>query len=286
MKIDLKPKTKYNPIFSVVYLMSVILGVVVLPWQTLLVSYLIFAFIMTFGIGFGTHRIYIHRTVDVPNWIKPVIVYVSAITNTGSIMTWGMSHYLHHTKTDTVDDPHTPIIYGLKVLFGFYATDEIMKSGNKVFAAVKHIARDKFASNVHRYYYAYVASWPLLMLVLFGWSGFLAYGLMPTGLAYIALHMFNYFCHQKWAGYRNHDTNDESQNVMFLFPLILGEHLHNNHHRFPSKANLQERWWEIDPTYVWIWLFNTDNHSKWKIKTKLFFMRFKRNKSEETDYIY
>lgn len=282
---DLKPRTTYNLWFSLIYLTSVISGVLFLPWQTLLVSYGIFAFIMTFGIGFGTHRLYIHRSVDVPSWLKPIVVYVSAITNTGSIMTWGMSHYLHHTKTDTKDDPHSPLIHGIRVLLGYYATDDIMKSGNKVFSAVKHIARDKFASHVHRYYYAYVVSWPLLMLLTFGPVGFLAYGIMPTGMAYIALHMFNYFCHQDWAGYQNHKTGEHSQNVLWMFPIILGEHLHNNHHKRPSAGHLKEKWWEVDPTYFWVWLFDTNNHSKWKVKFKLFTQRFKSNKKED-DIIY
>lgn len=286
-KIELTPKTTYNPYFAVLYVTSIILGLFILPWGDLLIAYLLFAFMLSFGIGFGTHRLYIHRCVDVPKWVKRVVVYVSAICNTGSIMTWGMSHYLHHTKTDTIDDPHTPVFYGTRVLFGYYATDEIMKSGNKVFSAVKHIAKDKFASHVHRKYYLYVYSWPLLMLVLFGLDGMLAYGLIPTGLSYISLHLLNYFSHVNLFGsYRNHETSDESRNVWWLLPFNFGENWHNNHHNKPGARNLKEKWWEIDPTYFWVWLFDINNHSRWKIKCAVLKARFKRKSKDEDDFIY
>jgi len=51
-------------------------------------------------------------------------------------------------------------------------------------------------------------------------------------------------------GYKNFkDTNDNSQNALFLDFLTLGELFQNNHHKYPSRANFAVRFFEFDPTY-------------------------------------
>jgi len=59
----------------------------------------------------------------------------------------------------------------------------------------------------------------------------------------------NYFCHVARFGYRNYDTSDSSVNVTFLSYLTFGLALHNNHHRFPGKANFEVADNEIDLGY-------------------------------------
>lgn len=273
MNLDLTPKTKYNPIFTFMYLFAIIGGIVILPLRELIISYLIFVFLMTFGVGFGIHRLYIHRLAVVPEWIKRLVVYFGAICNTGSMMTWGMSHYLHHTKPDTPDDPHAPAHYGWPILFGYYAVDKVDVAGNKAFRAVKHIVKDKFASHVHRKYYLYVWSWPVLMFALFGLEGFLAYGIMPTGLVFLSLDVIN-FCGHSF-GYRNFETKDTSKNVWWLWPFAFGENWHNNHHQKPSARSNKVKWWELDPIYFWFVVCDVENHKLLKTKISNLFTRDK-----------
>jgi stearoyl-CoA desaturase (delta-9 desaturase) len=70
--------------------------------------------------------------------------------------------------------------------------------------------------------------------------------------AFITLHSFliqTSITHIPWAGYRNYNTKDDSVNVPWLFPIILGEAWHNNHHGEGRNPNYGRRWWELDPTY-------------------------------------
>ena len=53
-------------------------------------------------------------------------------------------------------------------------------------------------------------------------------------------------------GYRSYPTRDTSTNLWWVALLTLGEGWHNNHHAFPRSARHGFRWWEFDPTYVFI----------------------------------
>ena len=100
MKFDLAPKVDYNLFFFFFYIASFILGLVVLSWWQLIVAYFIFVFITTFGIGFGLHRVIIHRAATVPKFAERLGAIAGTLANQGSPITWGTSHYLHHINSD------------------------------------------------------------------------------------------------------------------------------------------------------------------------------------------
>jgi stearoyl-CoA desaturase (delta-9 desaturase) len=50
-------------------------------------------------------------------------------------------------------------------------------------------------------------------------------------------------------GYQNYESNDNSVNSPWLFPFVLGECWHNNHHGDVKAYNFGNvHWWEIDPS--------------------------------------
>src|SRR5690606_11632778 len=55
-------------------------------------------------------------------------------------------------------------------------------------------------------------------------------------------------------GYKNHETDDHSRNNWLVALVAVGEGWHNNHHADPASASNRHRWWEIDLTYLNIWL--------------------------------
>ena len=55
-------------------------------------------------------------------------------------------------------------------------------------------------------------------------------------------------------GYRSHPTRDHSTNLWWVALLTYGEGWHNNHHAFQTSARHGLRWWEIDATYITIWM--------------------------------
>ena len=60
----------------------------------------------------------------------------------------------------------------------------------------------------------------------------------------------NSVCH--FFGTRRFDVDDQSTNVAWLSLLSLGESWHHNHHAFPRSAFHGLRWYEIDPSGLFI----------------------------------
>ena len=78
----------------------------------------------------------------------------------------------------------------------------------------------------------------------------------PLHLVMGPLHgvIINWFAHK--VGYTNHKLYDTSTNMFPIEILMLGEGLHNNHHAQGQNPNFAQKWWEFDPTYLVIQIFN------------------------------
>jgi fatty-acid desaturase len=66
---------------------------------------------------------------------------------------------------------------------------------------------------------------------------------------------------KRWAGhkygYRNFPgEKEQSKNTLFIDFLMLGELFQNNHHHAGAIPKFAAKWWEIDPVYPVIKLFN------------------------------
>jgi stearoyl-CoA desaturase (delta-9 desaturase) len=63
-----------------------------------------------------------------------------------------------------------------------------------------------------------------------------------------------------WAGhkygYRNFNEHDHSRNTLFFDFLLMGELFQNNHHHAGARPNFAVKWYEIDPAYPIIKLFD------------------------------
>jgi stearoyl-CoA desaturase (delta-9 desaturase) len=55
-------------------------------------------------------------------------------------------------------------------------------------------------------------------------------------------------------GYRNYDTHDDSRNNILVGLISNGEGWHNNHHAQPRAAAHGVRWWELDVSFLTIWV--------------------------------
>ena len=63
------------------------------------------------------------------------------------------------------------------------------------------------------------------------------------------------WCSHKY-GYINFKSKDTSTNLMKLDLLMMGEGLHNNHHKFPSRPNFGVKRDEFDPSFIFIYLLD------------------------------
>ncbi len=82
------------------------------------------------------------------------------------------------------------------------------------------------------------------------------YLLLPIHFLMGPVHgmIINWFAHKY--GYENFKLSDTAKNLLPFDFLMMGESYHNNHHKLGGRANFGVRWWEFDPTYPFILLFD------------------------------
>ena len=170
-------------------------------------------------------------------------------------------HRLHHEHADTEDDPHSPSHDGnifkmmwktYKIYKGIFTgvipVDEKYKTNLPNWASFDRIAcsglvRMLWALLYIAFYYSFSPSVGLFLLI-------------PCHIFMGPLHgvIVNWFSHKY--GYVNFSRKDHSTNLFRLDLLMMGEGLHNNHHKFPSRANFGVKKDEFDPSYPLIYLFD------------------------------
>jgi stearoyl-CoA desaturase (delta-9 desaturase) len=82
------------------------------------------------------------------------------------------------------------------------------------------------------------------------------YLLLPLHFIMGPIHggIVNWFGHKY--GYVNFpETGDKSRNTLPFDFVTMGELFQNNHHRHPNSPNFAKRWFEFDPTYPFMKLF-------------------------------
>jgi len=171
---------------------------------------------------------------------------------------WVAIHRKHHVFSDRVEDPHSPVHYGIwRVLFG---------------GAFLYHAESKNISTVEKYGIGTPADWIeqsvyskhsrlgiLLMLIIdvavFGGWGFVIWAIQMIWIPFWAAGVINGLGHSM--GYKNGKTRDNSRNLVPWGIVIGGEELHNNHHIEPASPKLSRRWWEFDIGWMWIKIFES-----------------------------
>jgi stearoyl-CoA desaturase (delta-9 desaturase) len=94
----------------------------------------------------------------------------------------------------------------------------------------------------------------LIDVLLFGWVGFIIWGIQMLWIPFWAAGVINGIGH--WFGYRNGETRDNSKNITPLAVWIGGEELHNNHHLAPASAKFSRRWFELDIGWIYLKVFS------------------------------
>ena len=217
------------------------LFVVDLTVTNLSISILSFYVYSILGISITLHRYYTHKSFEFVNpLIKWVFTLFAVLSGRGSPLGWTYVHRLHHKFADTDADPHSPHILGFKI-FGFKHIED--HSGEmKIFLVKDLMTKEQIFIN--KYYFGIILACLSLLalidiqMVYFVW-------ILPVMLVQLSQNSFNYFAHMH--GYRNHETKDDSTNNILLWPLIMGDAWHNNHHKNQRSFDTKEKWWELDP---------------------------------------
>lgn len=229
--------TAFLPYIQIALTILTILFAIFTPQSPLLwaMSFAIYAVIGCFGISIGYHRMLTHKSFKTSRFWEIVCTVIGALAFTGSSIGWVGVHRDHHRYSDKKGDPHTPKLYGWKMLIAKYDF-----TPNKW--AVRYLITDSFHSFIHRYYFGLVALW-VLFWSLFGLAMHVA--IIPAVISIWVSTISNYANH-KW-GYKNYETKDDSRNLWINAIFTFGEGWHNNHHARPSRYDFGVKWWEFDP---------------------------------------
>lgn len=166
---------------------------------------------------------------------------------------WAAVHRKHHAKCETVDDPHSPQVFGIKKVLGEGA--ELYKVETKNQETLDRYGHgtpdDWIERNVYtKHSVAGIASM-LIIKCDFIWPAWVDdLGCANDVDASDGAGVINGIGHY-W-GYRNFRSEDASRNIVPWGILIGGEELHNNHHAYPTSARLSNKWYEFDIGWMYI----------------------------------
>ncbi len=174
---------------------------------------------------------------------------------------YAIMHRMHHAYSDTEKDPHSP--HFAEDVWGL-----MMKTKRIYQDFVNHKARPEPAFDGN------YPTWPIIdkisdswtVRVVFGASYCLFYGIFAAHWWLFLLLPIHFligpvqgaivnWCGHKY-GYSNYDNEDHSKNSFPVEIFLMGELMQNNHHKSPNSPNFAKRWFEFDPTYPVIWLFD------------------------------
>lgn len=218
-----------------------------LPWWGYAVFLLICTQFTIMSVTIFLHRCQAHRAVT----LHPVVSHFFRLwlwLGTGiETKQWTAIHRKHHAKVETSEDPHSPIVRGIKKVF--FEGAELYRE-----ESAKQETMDRYGSGtpddwLERHVYSRYSTLGITLLfvinfLLFGVIGITFWAVQMAWIPFFAAGVVNGIGHY-W-GYRNYEVSDASRNIFPIGFFIGGEELHNNHHAFGTSAKFSTRWFEFD----------------------------------------
>ncbi len=219
-------------------------------WAAMILGYIC---IMIFGVAGGLHRYVSHRAFTTYRPIKLFILWCAAMSAQGGPIGWSVAHRgLHHAKSDQEGDIHSPKDGLWHSFLGWTFT---FKDYDVSFDVFKRFSKDlrQDADFVWFQRHWYKVLWvSILILALIDFRLIFYFWAIPASITLHSFGLTNCFNHIRGLGYVNGDSKDDSRNIPWLFPFVLGECWHNNHHLSMGAASFSRKWWEVDPTHWFI----------------------------------
>lgn len=238
--------TKGAQIFMVLSLLGTIIaitsyGITINAALLVLIGYFLYGCL---GIVVTYHRKLTHNSYNTNELLTKILSVLGCFAGTGSPLAWVAIHINHHLKSDKIDDPHSPLYKGLKI----FTLDYVNEVNSDTKWRMRGLVTDKFQQFLHRYYFAILIVYSLILFLIGGfwlmifahWTPALVTGLMSNIVNYVG-HKPNWL-----GGYRSYNLGDQSSNNWLWAIPSWGEAWHNNHHRFPKDYTFKKNWYEFD----------------------------------------
>jgi stearoyl-CoA desaturase (delta-9 desaturase) len=202
------------------------------------------------SISVGYHRMLTHGAFEAHPAVKAVLLSLGSMAVQGGAADWAATHKRHHAHADEEGDPHSPLKGFWHAHMGWLFTDRFVRSG----PVYEELRSDPVVRWCDDHFIGLVT----LGLLIPAAIGFAASGtLVGAWLALVWGGFVRIFVghHITWSvnslshmfGSRPHDTEDEARNNPIVALLGFGEGWHNNHHAYPTSAEIGHAWWQLDP---------------------------------------
>ncbi|MFO7530056.1 MAG: fatty acid desaturase [Marinobacter sp.] len=201
------------------------------------------------------HRHSAHNSLDLHPALAHFFRFWLWLTTAQNTKEWTAIHRKHHAKCETEEDPHSPVVLGIR---------KVLLEGAELYAeAATPETLQRYGQRtpedwVERKLYTPHKHWGIILmaalnLMLFGVHGIWIWALQMLWIPVWAAGVVNGIGH--YLGYRNFECADNARNISPIGILIGGEELHNNHHTYPNSSKLSRRWYEVDIGWGYIRLF-------------------------------
>jgi stearoyl-CoA desaturase (delta-9 desaturase) len=243
------------------------IGLLILPFNVLILYGILLGWLLSvIGANLVAHRWVTHKHFYIKsNLLKHVFLIIYNLNLIGSIIVYASQHILHHRYTgDHEKDPHSPDRQGfLKTHFRFYG-ERNFKISLKYFRKLYNTPILRF---YHDFYWAPLIVYSLFLILFFPVGYFYYFLITPLFVTFHLSQAQVTLTHMKIFGsYQNFTDTEQSKtsyNNWLLKPFMLGEELHNNHHRYPGRPNqgLSSSIKDYDILYhVFVKRFKRKNH--------------------------
>jgi fatty-acid desaturase len=224
-------------------------------WQILLYT-LVLTHISIVCVTVYLHRCMAHRAMDMHPALAHFFRFWTWLTTATITKEWVSVHRKHHAKCETEDDPHSPVVKGLKtvLLTGAELYYEEINNQETIQRYSKGCPEDWVEKNIYQKYKMLgIAIMFVLNVILLGPIGITVWAIQMIWMPFHAAGIINGIGHA--IGYRNFECSDAARNITPLAIWIGGEELHNNHHTYPNSAKLSVKKWEFDIGWMYIRTF-------------------------------
>jgi len=234
------------------------LGLLDLPWWGYVLATLGLTHITIAAVTIYLHRYSAHRALDLHPVVSHFFRFWLWCTTGMTTKAWTAIHRKHHAKCETVEDPHSPQIFGIKKLLMEGAELYRVEGANR--ETLENYGHGTPDDWLERHVYGKhdrigIGSMLVLDVIVFGPIGITIWAVQMMWIPFLAAGVINGIGH--YMGYRNFQSEDASTNVVPWGILIGGEELHNNHHAYATSAKLSNRWYEFDIGWLYIRILET-----------------------------
>ena len=232
-------------------------GVLDLPWWGYIAYTLIGTHITIAAVTIYLHRHSAHRALDLHP--LPAHFFRCWLWLTTGMLTkhWTAIHRKHHAKCETVEDPHSPQVLGIRKVL-LEGAELYRKEGRNKETLERYgygTPDDWLERKVYSHDRYGIALMLITNVILLGPIGITIFAVQMLWIPFLAAGVINGIGHY-W-GYRTFQPEDASTNIVPWGILIGGEELHNNHHAYATSAKLSNQWYEFDIGWLYIRILET-----------------------------